>query len=495
MFAQTWRNYWGLTQDPFSCEDADKDWILGKLDTSSVHSGFDRIYGNPEVPAPGIVFGEKGSGKSGLRLMMCRRLEEFNAAHPDQRVFSIEYVDFDVYLEQFRRSIGAGSERRLAHEVLGRWRLADHLDAIHSIGVTKLADELIDAPKAPASLTRKQKVDLLLLTALYYDSKRRTIDEGLRLLRGKIGYHSARKGGIVFLQILLTALAIGCFAVPHVTTWDFFTPKVWYTLGALLLALTWLWTLGAWLALDWGARRAARSIRIAQRDPKPLIRTLRTLAPSVRKEFILPVGHEDAARYDILARFLGLLSALGYKSCYVLVDRVDEPTALGGGEESMRLFVEKLLDHKLLQMPGLALKLFLPIELELIFRNASPGQTKQMRLDKSNLIEGLRWTGQELYEIANQRLSTCLQDGARLKDLAGFFGDGVQRDYLRETLQDLGTPRYAFGFLTALFSEYSRELPNELEAGADLWRIPRGHFDVVRAAWLERSGLLRRTLN
>ena len=65
MFIETWRKHWGLSQDPFACEDADKDLILTRMDSSAVHSGFDRLFGDPESPAPGIIFGEKGSGKSG----------------------------------------------------------------------------------------------------------------------------------------------------------------------------------------------------------------------------------------------------------------------------------------------------------------------------------------------------------------------------------------------------------------------------------------------
>ena len=37
MFAQTWRSHWGLTQDPFDCDDADKDLFLARLDASGNH--------------------------------------------------------------------------------------------------------------------------------------------------------------------------------------------------------------------------------------------------------------------------------------------------------------------------------------------------------------------------------------------------------------------------------------------------------------------------
>ena len=75
MFAHTWRRHWGLDEDPFVQEDADKDPVLARVPLEAVHSSFDRLYGSPDTPGPGIVFGEKGSGKSGLRLAMRRRLE------------------------------------------------------------------------------------------------------------------------------------------------------------------------------------------------------------------------------------------------------------------------------------------------------------------------------------------------------------------------------------------------------------------------------------
>ena len=106
MFTQTWRTHWGLSADPFACEDADKDLVLGQIDLGAVHSGFDRVFGDPRSPSPGIVFGEKGSGKSGLRLMMKRRLAEHNAAHPDARVFTVEYIDLNPFIEQVARTVG-----------------------------------------------------------------------------------------------------------------------------------------------------------------------------------------------------------------------------------------------------------------------------------------------------------------------------------------------------------------------------------------------------
>ena len=75
------------------------------------------------------------------------------------------------------------------------------------------------------------------------------------------------------------------------------------------------------------------------------------------------------------------------------------------------------------------------------------------------------------------------------------FREDLDFTHMKETLTTLATPRYAFGFLSAVFLEYVRDLPNEIEADDDRWRVPRADFDVQRAAWIDRTGVLRRSLN
>ena len=62
-------------------------------------------------------------------------------------------------------------------------------------------------------------------------------------------------------------------------------------------------------------------------------------------------------------------------------------------------------------------------------------------------------------------------------------------------LESLATPRYALGFLAAVMREYARNLPSDLADDSDTWRVPKAHFDLVRASWLDRATLLRRKLN
>ena len=219
------------------------------------------------------------------------------------------------------------------------------------------------------------------------------------------------------------------------------------------------------------------------------------LTSESEEEVVLPIEANEATRYDMLQYFIAALEGMGYASLYVLVDRVDESAILGGKEDLTRVFVESLLDHKLLQHPGLALKLFLPVELSTMYMGASPEELKRMRLDKSNTVQELRWTGQELYEIASRRLAATFGGGSAGKELRDFFHEEVDEVTLREALQELGTPRYAFGFLSALFSEYIRNLPNELDADAPEWRVSRPQFDLVRSTWSDRARQLRQALN
>lgn len=500
MFIETWRKHWGLSQDPFACEDADKDLILTRMDTSAVHSGFDRLFGDPESPAPGIIFGEKGSGKSGLRLTMRRRLETYNYDNPEKRVFYVEYNDFDGFIEQFRRTIKAhGDAASVADKVLDQWSAADHLDAMLCLGVTKLADEVLDTGLKPGKLTRKQKADLLLLAALYSHSRRHSTAEVVAKLRARVGFHTPRKGLILFLRLLLTVAGVALALAPELDQrFTLMLPGpdwAWRGGGGALLAVVWLQALWSRLSVQTAVRRTTRSIRVVARDGKQLSQILRGLPPGMRKEFGLPRIADEATRFDFMQRFMGLLEAFGYRSWYVLFDRVDEPSALNAGTKGSRRFVERMLDHKLLQLPGLGLKMFLPIELDEIYRNATPEELKRMRLDKSNLVNTLDWTGEELYEIANHRLRACFNADVRAGDLDEFFAEGFERSYLRSTLEALGTPRYALGFLASLFLEYARNLPSDLGEDAPEWRVPKAHFDLVRASWLDRANLLRRKLN
>src|SRR5262245_37614208 len=82
----------------FAEEDAQTDPVFKEFCIASTHHPtWDKIYGDPAEPATSIVFGEKGSGKTALRLQITRHLEEYNRAHPNDRVWVIEYDDFNPF--------------------------------------------------------------------------------------------------------------------------------------------------------------------------------------------------------------------------------------------------------------------------------------------------------------------------------------------------------------------------------------------------------------
>jgi hypothetical protein len=496
MFTQKWKDHWGLTDDPFSCEDADKDILLSEIETSAVHSSFDKMFGNPLMPSPAIVFGEKGSGKSALRLIMRRRIQEFNGKNPEHKIFHIEYIDFNNFIEYFRRIIRASKDdRQASHAVVEKWRIADHLDAILSMGVTKFIDEILDNNIKVKDLSRKQKVDIHLLTALYYHSEKQNTADALLKLKKQLGYIHAGPNWRPFIAGLVSLLGLAIALLPFFAGEAELPKQLFGGTGLATIAAAWVW-IGwrEWSFRDYAAS-AARNIRVFARNAMNIGKILKGLTAKERKEFVLPLNHDESSRFQLLKRFMGLLSDHGYKGFYILIDRVDEPSLLSNDSGDMREFIEKILDIKFLQYENLGLKLFLPIELDEIHRNASPEQLKKMRLDKSNLIPELKWNGMELYEIANQRMLASKVDPESKLQLKEMFEEGFDFEHMKETLSELGTPRHAFSFLSAVFSEYIRTLPNDLDGSDPKWKVPRSHFDVIKAQWVDKSGVLRRVLN
>ena len=190
----------GIVANPFADEDAQTDPVFqGRCRTSTFHPQWDKVYGDPTSPATSIVFGEKGAGKTALRLQMAAQIEEHNAKNGNGRLFVIEYDDFNPFLDRFADRL-SGRKRRNPAKVLSEWKLWDHMDAILSLGVTSVVDRLLGAsqPSGPAAntlpvdaakrLDRFQKRDLLLLAACYDNSLTETFQSRWYRLRRKIGY-------------------------------------------------------------------------------------------------------------------------------------------------------------------------------------------------------------------------------------------------------------------------------------------------------------------
>ena len=158
----------GITGNPFSEEDAQTDTVFKRLCLATIHHpAWNKFFGSPADPSTALVFGEKGSGKTALRLQAAAELEAYNQANPGERVLAISYDDFNPYLDSCRSAMRAAN----MDAVLESWKLQDHMDAILSLGVTKLVDLLTSEKVALTVLTLDQRRDLLLLAALYDASR------------------------------------------------------------------------------------------------------------------------------------------------------------------------------------------------------------------------------------------------------------------------------------------------------------------------------------
>src|SRR5207253_4279693 len=82
----------GITGNPFSEEDAQTDTVFKRRCLVKIHHpAWNKFFGSPADPSTALVFGEKGSGKTALRLQASAELEKYNQQHPDERVFVISY--------------------------------------------------------------------------------------------------------------------------------------------------------------------------------------------------------------------------------------------------------------------------------------------------------------------------------------------------------------------------------------------------------------------
>jgi hypothetical protein len=465
----------GITGNPFSEEDAQTDTVFKRRCLATIHHpAWDKFFGSPGDPSTALVFGEKGSGKTALRLQAVAELERYNLEHPNERVFVITYDDFNPYLDHFRTA-ARGSD---AAQTLARWRLQDHMDAILAQGVTQLVDLLTTEKIGLTALSLDQRRDLLLLAALYDQSTGEPIDRRWDRLRRRSGFRplwSRRDLQIGFGTSLIVALLLVLF--PSLRTLRILP---WFLLPIVLGWLYWGWRL---LRAEWFARDIRRGLRVLSRDPSALRWELLWFRPSELGGQPLPTAAKTGGeeRYELLRKFQGVLQTLGYSGIIVLIDRVDEPQQIEGDPRKMRALVWPLLDHKFLRHPGIGLKLLLPIELAYYLEKEDKEFYDRARPDKLNLIKPLRWTGPSLYDLAGDRLRACAAepsqngDGPRLRQ---FVDEAIGDDSLKDALGNLRTPRQLFKFLHRMMEEHCHRHTED----APRWTIDADTFRTMYSA-------------
>ena len=152
MKIQEFFEHHGIAGNPFAEEDAQNDTVFKRtcLETT-FHPAWDKIYGDPADPSTSIVFGEKGAGKTALKLQMVRQFELHNQSALGRRTFVVLYDDFNPFLDRFVSRVGPN---RPVEKVLGQWKLWDHMDAILAVAVTQLVTSLTDPAARGAASAR-----------------------------------------------------------------------------------------------------------------------------------------------------------------------------------------------------------------------------------------------------------------------------------------------------------------------------------------------------
>lgn len=168
MNIDTFFSHWNLSENPFVAEEARDDLVYQRIMALGVaHPDFEKLFGNPGKPSTAVVFGEKGSGKTALRLLMEDRLKEYNKTNPDKKSWIVHYDEFNHFVDR----VAGGNTPKAFSKV----RTEDHMDKIMSLVVTDLADTLTNPKdeenaavvKKVRSMPRQQRLDLACLVFLY----------------------------------------------------------------------------------------------------------------------------------------------------------------------------------------------------------------------------------------------------------------------------------------------------------------------------------------
>lgn len=486
MTEQEFLNHHQLTRNPFADEDAQTDSVFREFCISGTfHPSWSKVVGDAKQPATAVVFGPKGSGKTAMRLQLIRHVSEHNEKFPDQRVFLIEFDDFNSYLGPLQEHLPRRSQQS-PDRVLQSLRLWDHMDAILSESVTQLVDRIlqVDARNNVPSmavrqdaidrLDRGQRRDLLLLTAAYDHSKSGTLHDRFALVRKRLRYHSPTTWVPLVVGVALSLLAIWLAIVLYRSDSLWLKWLVWL----LPISLVGAWGLYGyrWIKHQVLSYRVCKNLRVLKRDKGQLRQLLLQITDKELDEQPLPVSQRSDDRYALLEKLQLLLRSLGFPGMIVIVDRVDEPDLINGQAERMKQLVWPLLDNKLLKHENFGIKLLLPSELQYFIDRESREFHERARLDKQNVVHSFDWTGEALYDLLAARMRACANANTKPSP-SDLFEPEVTETRLISSLQSLHTPRNLFRFLYRLIAEHCKRYRSE----APQFRISSDLFESTLA--------------
>ena len=531
--------HWKIVENPFRGEEARQDPVFLRLEAASqsgaagnakaadlpaapapgvtAHSDFEKIAGDFAQPSTAMVFGEKGSGKTAIRLQLADRLAAYNAQHPTERCLWISYDDLNPILARFCDRAKVEKKPNIT-ETLGKLRLVDHIDAMLTLAVPALVDAflkentirtavppvVIALPDEPRKLIKKMdkqlRLDFLALQVAY-DRPDVATGAEVRTYRLRRALRiSPPIASLVWTLLTLTgwipAAAVGYYAWTRgqiTLEWAQLMQAqsiLWPIAGLLSLYLFVLLKRAVWDRLRYITlgHRLRKQIRVSVRSDSSYGRSLRVIPQRLVDSSILPMTNSDEPRYAMLERLRRVLKHLNYASAVVVMDRVDEPTLIAGDPDRMKAVVWPMMHNKFLQQPGLAIKMLLPIELRHALFRESAAFFQEARLDKQNLIERLSWTGSMLYDLCNARLQACRAASPQAITLIDLFSDDVTKQDLIDALDQMHQPRDAFKMMYQCFVDHCASVTSDQAQ----WRIPRVMLETVKKAQVERVKQLYR---
>jgi hypothetical protein len=479
----------GIRKNPFSEEDAQTDPVFKKYCIKSTyHPAWDKIFGNPGDPSTSIVLGEKGSGKTALRLQMEQHIADYNRENPHARCFVISYDDFNPFLDEFRTRV---RRYRQPEKILGEFQLWDHIDAILSLAVTDVVDGIFrtrmkDSGDDPAHaisrdyrkrLTRHQRRDVMLLAACYDNSMGAPHVQRWRRLRTRL--HTWKIStwwpyvlGLVVTTSLVTTVCYLWFADRR----ELVAPWWWvYLLGVGISWIPWLVRSAERLVMASGI---SRNLRVIRRETFPLSRLLANMSSADLSGQPLPNKDRTDDRYRLLGKLQSVLESLDFSAIMVLVDRIDEPHLINGSAEAMRALLWPMLDNKFLKQEGIGIKFLLPKELSQFIDREDSDFYQRARLDKQNMVPSLDWSGEALYDLANARLAAC-SDRESPPKLIELFDETVTERRIFDALRVLRVPRHAFRFVHRLLVAHC----NHHSDAHPAWRVSSDTFESELAVY------------
>jgi hypothetical protein len=490
--------HYGVHMNPFSQEDAQADHIFQQHCAETLyHPAWDKVLGDPGNPGTSIVFGEKGSGKTAIRLQLVNRLRDYNRTHPEERAFIISYDDLNPFLDTFRDRLRG--RKRHPDQALQQWRLWDHMDALLTLSTRRLCNVIAD-PNATdpdfslsqiRELPRLRKRDLLMLAAFYDQSSDQSHWRRWAKIKQRIGFVNFTVHWRFVLGILVTLITL-LIAFRNVRTEGFSSLNVLKSPWLYLIpAAGWfLWT-KRFVTLWWRARQVATQVRILEHGTAALRKILsRFPAPELDGQ-PMPSRDRSDDRYELLAKLQRILKPLGFTSMVIVVDRVDEPHLINGSAQRMRDFLWSMFDNKFLKHPGIGFKMLLPKDVVYFLNREEKEFYERSRLDKQNLIKSLEWTGESLFDMATNRIRACLAEGAdRNITIGSFFADDVTTEDLVSRFARLRVPRHLFRFLYRLLTEHCNRSTEDNPS----WKISRSVLDTAMESYTRELEAMDRGL-